>query len=824
MKTQNAAKQFSFLSMVLLALLALLAVRSWSQDSEDEEDYSEPSVPGAGLSMPGAGMSSSSSPAPGAPKGAPPPDSSFVKEIMIGDYVELDDSMKNELYGTIDFPDAELKQIIKAISKLAKKNFILDKKIENRRITIISPVAVTNQEAYNAFLSALYMNDLTMVSEGKFLKIIDSKSAYQSNTRVFMGDYAPPSAEIVTVLYPLTHLNAEETYRFVQELVPRTGRVAAYPDTNTLVMTDTGLNLRRIIAILKSIDVSGQSEQLENIPIRYASAKDISKLIEDILDAQNPTRSRSSTIRRSGTKQKTRGGGVISKIVPDERTNSLVVLANGRGIQELRNLVNKLDTPNAAGGGNLHIYFCKQADAEKLSETLGKILSSNSKGNEVRGAAPRPGIGNDSSPSIGAASSVDGVQFDGNLKITADKATNSLIVVGSASDFSSLKRILAQLDAPRRQVYVEATIMEIKLDGSKDLGVITNISTPGVPTAGGFFPGSAPTSLSKLIASPIGLTGLVAGIGAGKKFTQTINGRKIKLNTITALISALVESTQAQIMQQPQILTSDNEDSEIKVTQKKSTLLKGASSGTNPIATETLNKENVEVSLKIKPHIGEGSDLIKLEVEQTMDDFAPAPDAAGQLDTTQRKAKTVVTVKNGDTVVIGGLQKQSSSDTQSKIPLLGDIPIIGRLFSGSSSDSSRSYMAIFLTPRVISNYSDLAVITDQVLAERQEVGKLASNPEDRQKDNVAKFKKKIREGSNDREARGFAPSNSKGGPGKSSYISQDGLEGEEPTVVPQKPDLMAEPLDLQSGSGDLPVEPTNIDQSFPDALASPEGN
>ena len=223
----------------------------------------------------------------------------------LGDYVELDDSIKNDLYGTIDYPNADLKDIVKAISKLADKNFILDSKINNRKITIISPQPVTKQEAYNAFLSSLYMNGFTLVSMGRFLKIIEAKDAIQSNIRVFMGDFAPSSEEVVTVLYPLKYLNADEIQRFLTDLVPRNGRISSYPNTNTLVMTDTGVNLRRIVAILKSIDVPGHEDQLENIQIRYASAKGVASLIDDILEAQSGTRRTSGPVRNQP--QKTRG-------------------------------------------------------------------------------------------------------------------------------------------------------------------------------------------------------------------------------------------------------------------------------------------------------------------------------------------------------------------------------------------------------------------------------------------------------------------------------------------------------------------------------------
>lgn len=679
--------------------------------------------------------------------------SGATQDLSVGSYVELNESIQNDMYGTIQFENAQLKDIVLAISKVANKNFILDRKLDNRQVTIISPEPVTKQEAYYAFLSALNMNGLTVVSGGKFLKIIEIKSAIQANTRVFVGDYAPPSEEIVTVLYTLKHLNAEDIERFVTEMVPRTGRVTAYPDTNTLVMTDTGINLRRVMAVLKSIDTPGYQEQLENIPIRYGSAKGIAQLIQDILDAQNPTGAR---IARPGTRnvQKTRGGGIISKIVPDERTNSLVVLANGRGIKELKDLIAKLDTASASGNGNIHIYYCKNAVAEELAATLNSLLSGNKSSSSSSdpnanrsGAAASPFAGLSTpapSTSRSSRSGGDNVSLSGDLKITADKATNALVVVASGSDYSSLKSILAKLDIPRRQVYVEATIMEIKNSDQDEFGVIVNVAQPGVPTAFR----SAPDNIIKItdLANAATLNGLIAGFSAGN--TVSVNGTNIP--TVFGLIKALDKSTVGQILHQPQILTSDNQEAEIKVVdevpvpKQEYTLVTSTTGSTSSLPTVTYSKENIEISLKITPQIGEDNDLVKLKVLQNVDDFIPTG-TDGQIQKTKRSANTSVSVRSGDTIAIGGLQKISGSNTRSRYPLLGDLPIIGWLFKGSTKADNRSNLILFLTPHIISSYSDLQKISEHALDERLNISKKARDPRDENINEVKKILTKVRE-------------------------------------------------------------------------------
>ena len=691
--------------------------------------------------MPGAGMSSSGrNDAPKtagiSPNGNASNEEQYDSALKLGAYVELDESIKNEMHGTINFPNGELKDIVQAISKMANKNFILDRKIENRRITIINPTPVTKQEAYNAFLSALYMNDLTIVPMGRFLKIIEAKNAIQSNTRVFMGDYAPASEEVVTVLYPLKNLNADDIQRFVTDLVPRNGRIAAYPNTNTLVMTDTGLNLRRVIAILKSIDIPGHQDQLESIRVRHADAKGLAKLIDEILSAQSGA-NRPGIASRSGP-QRTRGGGLISKIVPDDRTNSLVVLANGRGIEELKQLINKLDSADSAGGGNIHIYSCKNAVADELATTINGLVSSTTKpgssGGGGGGYTPPPGM----SPIGGAGNSTGGggVRFEGNVKVTADKATNSLVVVASGSDFAALKVILDRLDKARRQVFVEATIMELSITNADTFNISTNIAGPSAARLGGFIPDGA--DITALATSPTALTGIVAGISSGAtyQYFDPVAKANYSLKTVTALIRALATSKQGQILHQPQILTSDNQEAEIKIVNKVPVVSTTVTQGATTSSSESISKEDVKIGLKITPQIGEDNDLVKLKVDQSVDDFVPftTPGHSIVPNVTQRSATTTVVVRDSDTAVIGGLQRSSVSDEKNKFPLLGDIPVLGWLFKGSTSQTIRTNLVLFLTPHIINEYSDLMRITGTSLEQRKKLAKTLYDPKDENAD------------------------------------------------------------------------------------------
>jgi general secretion pathway protein D len=675
-----------------------------------------------------------------------------LPKINMSGYVELDESIKNEPYeGSIDFPDAELTDILKAISKLADKNFILDNSLKGKRVSVLSPQKVTKEEAYNVFLTALFMNGLTLVSSGKFLRVIPSREAPKSNVRVFYGDFVPASDEIVTLVYPLKNISSEDMPRIFQDLLPRTGNILVYPETNSVVMTDSGLNLRRMISILKSVDVPGSQPKLESIPINYASAKDIAKLVEEILDAQAGGSSRRSSGSSSLQKvKKIQGGGVITKIVPDDRTNSLVVLANGKGIEQLRSLVAKLDSPNASNSGNIHIYFIKNAVAEELATTLNNLLSASSAASSsfpsrtgINPPTVSGGINPYSpTPPSSGASSKEGFAIEGQIKVVADKPTNSLVVRATSSNFEALKQIIEKLDIPRRQVNVEATIMEIRVRDSDRLNIAANLAANGIGTAAGFIPSTMEKSdFAAALSSPAAINGIIGGLPLGKFVTITgPKGESRSIRAFTGFIQAIQDLSLGQILQQPNILTSDNEAGVVSITEgikvEAESTTTTDSSG-NVIQSRKADKVDVALELKVTPQIGEDNDLVKLKVEQTMTDYNTSVNVSKQIDTISRKANTTVVVRNGDTIVIGGLEKNDLKSSRSKVPLLGDLPILGNLFRGSSIEKVRSNLMLFLTPKIIRDNSSLLELTKMKLEGRQKTGRVAYDPKDFHRKNVS---------------------------------------------------------------------------------------
>src|SRR3990167_2265995 len=294
------------------------------------------------------------------------------KEVLIDEKVP--ESPKSAPKVTsINFRDETLEAVTKSISKLTGKSFIVKDDLARKKITIISQEDVTIEEAYRAFLSALEMNDLTVVPVGKFLKVVPIQDAARMSLKTYSGEYAPTSDGYITRIYHLKYINAGDIQRALQGIVnPRS--LVAYEPTNSLIITDTGANINRIIEIVTHLDVKGFEEQLVVLKIKYASAKEVADQINNFYkDDKRPGGSRFAPTPPFGGPSEGGGGESISKLIPDPRSNSIIVKANAQGIAKIKELISKLDTP-LGGGGKIHVYYLQNSEAEKISTTLNNII------------------------------------------------------------------------------------------------------------------------------------------------------------------------------------------------------------------------------------------------------------------------------------------------------------------------------------------------------------------------------------------------------------------------------------------------------------------
>ena len=612
-----------------------------------------------------------------------------------------------EIITDFNFPDADIMDIAKSLGKLTGKNFLLDKDVKGR-ITIISNAPVTVNDAWKAFLTALDMNGFALIPSGNFIRIARQRDARDKQLKTYTGDYSPDTDALITRLFPLKYLSAEEVARNFRSFMPANSRIIPYEQTNTVIVTDTGANIAKLSKLLDILDVEGYEAGIEVIPVKYASAVELSKLIDTLIPGTSPTASGGAPRFPGGSggkfaARRTKEGGIINTIIADERTNNLIVHANTKGADQVRELVSKLDKkmPSATGGGKVHVVYLQFAEAEQIGNTLNNLSQSPT----TRPSGPGGGTG---------TNPVQASLFEGAIKVSPDKATNSLVITASPSDFVTIERVINKLDIPRDQVYAEVVIMEITL--GKTFTFSTNVINPknGI----GFLPNN---DLVNFLSNPLAGKGAIIGFKSGGAQNITVGTQTLSVSGVQGLIQALQVNSNANVLATPQILTLDNQEATFETAEK---IPVPTSTTSNGVVSNSITKESVSLSITIKPQINKLSNFVKLDISTKLADISnrelPAQVAGLALATTERTAKTSIVVADEDTVVLGGLMRDNLQDTISKIPILGDIPLLGWLFRARNTTTAKTNMLIFITPKIIRQYENVRMVLDKKLKERDD--------------------------------------------------------------------------------------------------------
>ena len=624
------------------------------------------------------------------------------------------------VYLSMDFTDVDLPVLIKFISEQTKKNFIFDERVQGK-ITIISPRRVTLDEAYDVFLSVLQAKGFTTVSQGNTIKIVPAREARQDTIRTGESKGTPP-AEFITRLVPLQYIESAEAVPLVTPLISKDGMVSAFGSSNTLMLIDSRANIDRIVAILGEVDNAGIPGVLRVYPLAYAVATEAAKTLTSIYVEGAPGAAATAVRGRARGIRPSRG--VAVKFLPDTRTNSLIVYAGQEMQDDVANLLKNIDVPASSGSGKINVYYLENADAEEVS----KVLSSLS---DKRTAAPAPAPGARTVPAT-AGGAVVSAELEGGVKVTADKATNSLIIVASSNDYETLLGVIKKLDIRRRQVFVEAAIMEIDLDKALDAGVEwrgamqTGSGKNGAILGGTNFDfkgniNNLFTSLATgnpLIFPGTGLIG--AGIGGSVTLPD---GTKIP--AVAAVLRAAQTRSNTHILSSPHLLTQNNKEAEIIVGENVPFITSTSRDSTNLAnVINTVERKDVGITLRITPHIHE-SEFVSMDIYQessALVDTTLLQSSTVGPTTTKRSAKTTVLVKSGDTVIIGGMMQETTVKSESKVPILGDIPLLGYLFRFTSNSKKKTNLVILLTPHII-----------------QEPGAVSRSLEERQRKILAPF-------------------------------------------------------------------------------------
>lgn len=547
-----------------------------------------------------------------------------------------------EVVTEFNFPDADILDIAKTLGKLTGKNFILDKDVKGR-ITIISNSAITVGDAWRAFLTALDINGFALIPSGKYIRIARQRDARDKQLKTYTGTFSPDTDALITRVFQLKYIDADEVARTFRSFMPANSRIIPYDQTNTVIVTDTGSNIAKLNKMLELLDVEGYDVGIDVIPVKYASASELSKLVDTLIPGTGGTGAPGSPPRFAGggggrfNARRTKEGGVINTIIADERTNTLIIHANNKGVEQVRELVAKLDQklPASVGGGRVHVVYLQFAEAEQVANTLNNISSQ-------MASAPRPttsGLG---------VNPVASSLFEGSIKVAADKATNSLVITASPTDFATLQRVINRLDILRDEVFVEVVVMEVAL--TKRFDYSSNVV---VPKAGGigFLTNQ---DLLGFIQNPLSQTGAVIGYKDNSTTNFLIGGTQVAVPNFAGLIKAIQSNAKTNILATPQIIALDNSEANFESSENlpipTTTAVQGAG------VTTAVTKERVALSIKIKPQINKMSNFVKLDITTKLGDIsdrALPPEVRDKaFATLERTAQTTVVVGDSDTVVI----------------------------------------------------------------------------------------------------------------------------------------------------------------------------
>jgi len=688
---------------------------------------------------------------------------------------------------TMNFQDVDIAVLAKFISQITGRNLVVDESVRGK-VSVIAPTKVTPEQAYKIFESVLQVKGFTTVKAGAVIKVVPSRDVRESAELTQSQQPGETRGdEYVTRMVKLKNIDASSLVSVIQPMISRDGLVAAFPETNTLIITDDGWNIDRLLQIIGSLDAEGIQQDVAVMPLKLAYADQVATEIQTIMNERGVAGGTGSP--RPGfasAAPSAQGPSGSFKVVPDERTNSLIVLAGVLQMRQIRDLVEKLDVHSPNATSRIHVYYLKYAEALQMVQVLSSLLGGSgspgqlspqtgknslgrtagtgsgsflsgfgggsSLGGSSLGSGGFGGLSNSSfggggggfgggssglgggllrsnsgSGAAGAGGGPMGISsnggggpgsdFESPVRITADPATNSLVISALPQDYETLRTIIGQLDIPRRQVFVQGVILEVSEARQRELGITwqTYSGNGSVLGVGQLNFGQ----LQNALTNPLGVQGLALGLAAGgsctipASSTTTTGSTTTTSGTITvpcdvALIHALQGDTHSNVLSAPTLLTADNEEASIVVGQNVPFLANSsASAGLPNTIFSSVDRQNVGITLDIVPQVTDGG-YIKMDVYEEVSNVVPGTqDNTLGPTTTIRSASTTVLVQNHRTTVIGGLISDDTEKQNQGTPFLSNIPVIGNFFSDTSRSNTKNNLIVFLTPHVIRDREDL---------------------------------------------------------------------------------------------------------------------
>ncbi len=577
----------------------------------------------------------------------------------------------------LNFKGADINAVISAVAEVTGKNFIVDPRVKGK-VTLISNRPMSEKAIYQVFLSILEVHGYSAVPSGEAIKIVPDADAKHSGMPTASKRHPGRGDESVTRVVQIEHVTAAQLVPILRPLVPPQGHLAAYPPSNVLIISDRAANIARLVKIIQRIDQPSSGE-IEYIQLEYAVAADLVRVL--------------NSLQQQSAKRNPKAAKPM--LVADERTNSILIGGDRTTRLQLRAIISHLDTPSETSG-DTHVVYLRYAKAKDLAT----VLTGVGKAKKGNGKAKTP-------------AAVRNQPFD----IQADESTNALVITATPTVYRSLASVIRQLDIRRAQVMVEAVIAEVSADRSAELGVqwLLDGSGGNMPVGAINFGGSG-TSISSLAGAALAASGnplaAIGAIGTG----MTVGAGRFNSGTFNfaALVRALEGDGATNILSTPNLVTMDNEEAEIFVGQELSiptgsfTGTGGTAGSVNPFTT--LERKQVGIRLKVKPQINEGN-TIRLDIEQKVDGIAAGSAGQGDVVTNERSITTSVLVDDGAALVLGGLIEDRVVENEQKVPLLGDIPLLGALFRYKSVQKIKINLMVFMRPTIIRSREDSLNLT-----------------------------------------------------------------------------------------------------------------
>lgn len=580
---------------------------------------------------------------------------------------------EEELY-TLNFKDADIKELIKFVADTTGYTVIMDPKIR-ANIQVISQEPVNRRQLYDLFLSVLSMNGFTAIKNDNTLRIVSDKTVRTQPIPVVSSGF--PNAEYVTRVFELENISATKLIPVLRPLVPQEGHMAAYADTNAIIVSDTRENIQKLIEIIAQLDKATHQET-EVVKLKFAAADELVGILNQVV---NPAKA-----------DKTAAEDRVN-LVAETRSNSILVSGSGQARLKALVLISQLDTA-LESVGNAKVIYLKHASAKDLAPILSKVSQNMARLDTGTAQAKK---------AAGAA----------GASIEADEATNSLIVTAQSDVMEGLQAIIERLDVPRAQVMVEAIIVEVTQGNLRDLGVDfmfadlkngfggSNHSGGLAGVAQGAFNNDDEKAVQGLASALAGLPGAIWG---GLDFNP-------KGNSFAAILTALETTGETNILSTPSLMTLDNNEAQIVVGQEvpfvTGSYTSTGTSSTNPgNPFQTISRKNVGITLKVTPHVNDGGQ-ITLKIVQEVSGLAASEQSTVDVVTNERRIETTVNAKDGETIVLGGLIEDDVQEVVSKVPVLGDLPLLGRLFKKTKTTVSKKNLMVFIRPTVVRSSESL---------------------------------------------------------------------------------------------------------------------